>query len=435
MASSNVLSELGFTGVDASGTVNQIESSMKLLQDSSNLLSNGSKTLKNGTADMKAGLKTYTNGVSQLNNGLKTLNDGMPKLAAGSKQLADGSNQLYNKLSASVFNNDSLKGLINSYSYVNAKLSAAPYKDLYTTIKGMNDTKTAFAKLPEDKQMPFLNSATKAATSGALSDYNQLSADKKADVQNLCVLGLMISAKNGSDGSELIADFTKFGTYRNEYDQAAAALANRFNALGTNELADIDVASGKVKPNGEAWLSATGSFQQEWNKLGEAAASGHTAAATTAATTYYAKYLAFQKKNASIGSISSSLPELQSGVAQLRDGSALLHKSIVDTLVPGVSALYNGSALLSGNSSKLNVGAAKLDEGALQLSNGMVKFNEEGIQKISGAFSGDIKELTDRIKAIDTASKEYTTFSGTTEDMSSTVKFVIETKGVRAKTK
>ena len=65
----------------------------------------------------------------------------------------------------------------------------------------------------------------------------------------------------------------------------------------------------------------------------------------------------------------------------------------------------------------------------------MVKFNEEGIKKISGAFSGDIKEFTDRIKAVDTASKEYTTFSGSADEMTSTVKFIIETKGVKASRK
>ena len=69
-------------------------------------------------------------------------------------------------------------------------------------------------------------------------------------------------------------------------------------------------------------------------------------------------------------------------------------------------------------------------EGAKELSDGMVKFDEEGIQKLSSAFDGDIQSFTDRLQAIEDASTEYTTFSGVSDGSTSSVKFIIKTEGV-----
>lgn len=38
-------------------------------------------------------------------------------------------------------------------------------------------------------------------------------------------------------------------------------------------------------------------------------------------------------------------------------------------------------------------GAAKLSDGAKKLSDAMIQFNEEGIQKLSDAYHGDVEEL------------------------------------------
>ena len=440
MASSNVLSELGFTGVDASGTVNQIESSMNLLQDSADKLSNGSKTLKNGTGSLKSGLKTYTDGVAQLNKGTKSLKDGVAKLADGSQQLSDGTNKLYDTLNAKVFGNSSLQGLMKSYAVVGAELNAAPYKSLYDSIKGMNEAQVAIKTMAAQGNMTILDKATFAATSGHAPSFaaaveaqnaGGLPAGTTDNIKKLAALGLMMSKAQGHDGSELVANPALFGAYKTAYENSAAQLVSAFNALGTDATADIDLAKGTVSANGQAWLSATGSFQADWNNLAKTAATGDTSAAAE----YLAKYTAFQTKATSINQISASLPELKKGVSDLKDGASALNDGIKNTLLPGVNALYNGTALLAGNSAKLNSGATQLDNGALELTNGMVKFNEEGIKKISGAFSGDIKEFTDRIKAVDTASKEYTTFSGSADEMTSTVKFIIETKGVKASRK
>ncbi|MCR4782591.1 MAG: hypothetical protein K5851_07620 [Lachnospiraceae bacterium] len=442
MASSNVLSELGFTDVDATDSLNKVEDSMKLLQDSTDKLVDGSKklsdgtnTLKSGTSTLKDGVKTYTNGVSDLTNGIGTLLNGVNTLADGSQQLSDGTDSLYNQLNAGVFNNESLNGLLSSYNTVNAKLKAAPYKSLYDSIDGMNKAQAAFASMPQENQLALLNMATSVATNGQLSSYQtlvQAMPDKASDVQKLAVVSLMMSAANGKNGSDLTSAAV-VGNYYTEYTAQANQLKSEFNARGTNETADVK--DGAVNANGTLWLSTTGSFQQEWNKLAYSAADGDT----TAATEYYARYTAFMTKYASIKQLSDSLPALKKGVSDLKTGANTLNAGIKNTLLPGVKALYDGASLLNGNSGKLVDGTSQLDSGALtlsngalELSNGLVKFNEEGISKLSSAFTGELKDFTDRIKAVDAASKEYKSFSGADDKMSSSVKFLIETKGINA---
>ncbi len=452
MASSNVLSELGFTSVDPTEKINSLEDSMKLLQEStdkleagSKQLKNGTKTLKDGTSTLKSGLKTYTNGVSDVKNGLGTLQNGVNALADGSQQLSDGTNQLYNQLEAGVFNNANLSGLLQSYNVVGAKLNAAPYKSLFDSIEGMNKAQKVIQTNAAKGDMTILDKAAFAASSGAFPSFVAAKTAEASgaapagtcdNIQKLAALGLMMSSATGHDGSELVQNPALFGTYKSAYEANATKLAQAFSGMGLDASADIDAAKGTVNANGQAWLSATGSFQADWNNLGLQAAKGDTKAATE----YYAKYKAFQTKAASIQQISSTLPALKKGVTDLKNGADTLNKSIKETLLPGVTALYNGASLLDANSAKLNDGSAQLDNGALQLdngalelSNGLAKFNAEGISKLSGAFSGDLKDFTDRIKAIDAASKEYTSFTGASDNMSSSVKFLIETQGINAK--
>jgi len=74
--------------------------------------------------------------------------------------------------------------------------------------------------------------------------------------------------------------------------------------------------------------------------------------------------------------------------------------------------------------------AGRLDEGAGDLTDGIVKFNDEGISKISEAFDGDIRSFSDRLQAINKASADYTSFGGADKSQKSNVKFFIKTAGI-----
>ena len=97
------------------------------------------------------------------------------------------------------------------------------------------------------------------------------------------------------------------------------------------------------------------------------------------------------------------------------------------------SELNAGAATLDNNSGMLNDGAAKLNDGAKKLSDGMIQFDEEGIQKLSDAYHGDVEELLDRVDQVLDAGASYHTFSGLKDDMSGSVKFVIRTEAIETK--
>ena len=63
-------------------------------------------------------------------------------------------------------------------------------------------------------------------------------------------------------------------------------------------------------------------------------------------------------------------------------------------------------------------------------SGGMIKYNDEGIQKIVKAFNGDVTDLTDRLNAVIDAGKNYNNYSGKSSNMNGSVKFVIETEAI-----
>ena len=117
------------------------------------------------------------------------------------------------------------------------------------------------------------------------------------------------------------------------------------------------------------------------------------------------------------------MPDLVSGVNQLATGA--------NTLVSNNDKLKNGASDLSDGAGKIADGVGKLDDGADELYNGMVKFNEEGISKLVDAFSGDTKDLFDRIDAVVQAGENYKTFTGLAQDQVGSVKFIIKTDSVK----
>ena len=61
----------------------------------------------------------------------------------------------------------------------------------------------------------------------------------------------------------------------------------------------------------------------------------------------------------------------------------------------------------------------------------MIKFNDEGIKKLTDLFDTDTTSMTDRIKAIVDAGKAYKSFSGTSDDEESSVRFIIESAAIK----
>ena len=90
----------------------------------------------------------------------------------------------------------------------------------------------------------------------------------------------------------------------------------------------------------------------------------------------------------------------------------------MNSLSAGLDELENGLVLL-------DEGSNSLAEGSNTLSNGMKTFDQEGINKLYNYINGDLKDLDDRIVALEDLAEEYKTFSGLQNGNEGSVKFII----------
>ena len=110
------------------------------------------------------------------------------------------------------------------------------------------------------------------------------------------------------------------------------------------------------------------------------------------------------------------------GAVQLKNGSAALYSGI-DTLCDGILTLKNGAPALTD-------GVSQLADGAMQLRDGLREFNEQGVQKLIDALDGDVEGLLNRVRAVAEVSSDYRSFSGLSDEMDGSVKFIYRTDSI-----
>ena len=93
----------------------------------------------------------------------------------------------------------------------------------------------------------------------------------------------------------------------------------------------------------------------------------------------------------------------------------------------------NGTNQIADGTNQLSDGIGKLEKGSNTLSEGMIKFDEEGIQKLADTYNGDVKDLVERIVAVMQAGSDYQTFSQVADGTTGSVKFITRTEGVNVK--
>ncbi len=131
-----------------------------------------------------------------------------------------------------------------------------------------------------------------------------------------------------------------------------------------------------------------------------------------------------------LGTLSSGASDLSSGVNQINSGADQL-KSGADTLTANSATLVDGANTLVDGTNKLADGVNELKTGANDLDEGMVKFDKEGISKLTDTFEGEGKNVVDRLKATMDASHDYHTFTKLPDGMDGSVKFIIRTEAVK----
>ena len=144
-----------------------------------------------------------------------------------------------------------------------------------------------------------------------------------------------------------------------------------------------------------------------------------------------------------IGSLSTGTDALKAGTEKLyqggidlREGSKELYdgtqelKDGTEELKDGTQELKDGTQELKDGVVDLVDGADELKDGTEELLDGVHEYNDDGIQKLYDAVNVDLQNLLDRVDAIADLSGAYQSFSGKSDAIEGSVKFIIETEAI-----
>lgn len=159
-------------------------------------------------------------------------------------------------------------------------------------------------------------------------------------------------------------------------------------------------------------------------KLGEGKEGAQSVLALKAALdSYNAFYQGLLAYTGGVASAAEGAASLSAGTAGLADGASKLKA--------GTKTLSDGLRQLNGGAPALKDGVKELADGAMQLRDGLSKFNEEGISKLTALLSGDLPDLTARLRASVEAAENYRNFSGIGEETEGQVRFIYRTDEIR----
>lgn len=121
--------------------------------------------------------------------------------------------------------------------------------------------------------------------------------------------------------------------------------------------------------------------------------------------------------------------DLKEGTKELLDGSKELRDG-AEELKDGTEELKDGTQELKDGVVDLVDGVDELKDGTEELRDGVHEYNDDGIQKLYDTVNVDLQNLIDRVDAVADLSGSYQSFSGKSDGMEGSVKFIIETEAI-----
>ena len=390
VASSNLLSEMNVNGkLDLSvlsDTVNEMSDASTQLADGSSELAEGLDTLKSSLMKYSSGVNSLTEGLGTLAGSTTTLISGVDTLNSGAQSLSGGIGALNQAVSTPMTEQEALAVKQQAAQAVDERMADPDYALNYNNIKAL-----AAQQLQSNPQIQAM-----VKTYVEQGIITALRADTTA---NAAMNQLVGSGMSELDAAKTVMDQVNGAgafdmTYQQKYNEAMTAFT------GTLSASAADTAKTAAE-----------------NAAGEGAVSG-------------AESAKLQIKN----SINEEQPNgysLVSGAEVLAAGT----QQVADNM-PALSSAMNrlaaGGAVLKDGTAQLTDGVNQLEEGSNVLADGMLQFNEEAVQKIADAYNGDIKDLTERLRAVIEAGDDYDTFTQTADGVKGSVKFIWETAAVLA---
>lgn len=418
-----------------------IQDQLNQMQDAMNQLIDGGATLTDGLQQLSTGASSLEDGATQVDEGAATLSDKLGDAKAGSAKLKSGTEQL-------VAGVGELSGKTGCFSTAinGANQLAEGSRQLKD---GLNEAKRGVQLIANGNNTPQnpgiagiaaqLSASNDEATKKLGQDQEKVTnaADKlEKDLQtentNLVtgLKGIMDSTKDAETKKSLekLIDGLEHPTTAPSPATDAGALRTALETLKTDTTRTLNEAQAGAQAAAAGLnqyvdaLTGTASTQSSV-VTGLNSAVGGAQALNDGATQLSTGLTEASKE------LGTGAKKLSDGATQLDDGTGQLDTGLA-ALLAGSKTLTGGTAQLSDGASQLADGAQQAADGSVQLSDGLQQFNEQAVQKIVDAFSGNLGSLADKTKAIVQAGKNYNNFCGITSGTEGHVKFIYETDAI-----
>lgn len=433
----------------------------------------GVKDLDKGAKKLRKGTKTYTKGVDKLLKGVNTYTAGAKSLGQGIKKYIDGVDTMVNGVNTLDQSTSALPGQYQKFSegvtkFINSVKTLLSEDNMKQLTDGTQSLQDGVAQVDSGLQ----------AVQGGVSSINEtVKKLKQTEELDQCVTGL----KQMQAMYTQMAESAQTDAEKQQYQQMAAALTGAIQYIegGEQAAAGLDAATngkadGESDQNGTADLAlalsqlqaATDTTSEDANLYTGAGALSESAKTISG----YAKQLrdsstdllnANTQISTGLTQISNAIGQLKTGGKQITDNDKALKEgadSIIKntgtiqknskkltknsptlrkatkTLAGGTKKLASGLTRLMKSTGLVSKGIGKLSDGSEDLHDGMVKFDHEAVEKLVNAVAEvgrGINQLKDRVKGVHQAAEEYQSYSGISDGMEGSVKFIMSTEEIK----
>lgn len=360
---------------------------MDELADGVDELADGTRELNDGVQELYDGVAEYTDGVDQVNDAVKEFEDALREAADRDSELVSG-----------------LRQVSDGWITVLAQLLGD------TTLNGENYAQELPAALKTYAGSSMLQQAQSALLSTAAAMTAWPAGEQAVGVITVpeemqALLGNEISA----DIRQSLVNALLTDSLNTVYEQRLLAMAAVNMAAGADQTAAISGAMGQ-------WIAArllilSGDADAEAGALLADSLTEEEQAAWDSLTAAAAAQLA------------ESLTALVSGTAALPDTLSKAFGEMAD----GVGELQEGTQALSDAGGELRDGIRELHDGTTELADGVQEFRNDGVSALTDLAGDELQELVNRVRAVQKADQDYSSFTGLAEGKTGSVSFILET--------
>ncbi len=434
-------------------SVDELDSAIKQLTDAMTALCDGSDKLYGGLCTLLNKSGELISGVDKLCAGAQQLKDGAAAVDAGAGQIKDGLTELDGGLTELDSNNAKLNGgarqifesvltaaqeKISSYGITVDKLTPENYN------KVLSDLITS----PTQEQQQELIAIADKTVDAELAK-NSVPEENRAVVKYMLAKRVIAGKTQDEAMGEIAAILrdakiystvpTALPAYKALYDAVYAQMPDAAVAERITSVAVYLASQSGAQPAQCIFAAQAVAANAKVYAAEAAESSTETGAKVTNGFLLAAAQKTINEAKSSLDSVNTfneKLKEYTDGVTSAKNGTDKLVsgsdalKDGTASLKEGTETLYNGILTLKDGTPALVSGITELRDGSRQLSDGLKEFDESGVKKITDAVDGDLKGLFVRIKAVGDVSKDYTSFTGISEDMAGKVKFIYRTDAI-----